>query len=222
MAEFKSISLADQVFERLENDIINGVYARGELLTELKLVDRLGVSRTPIREALRRLEQERLIEETGKGSMVLGITVEDLMDIMEIRQRTEGLAAYHATKNLTQEGIAELDEIVRLQKFYLENQDAARACQMDDRFHNAIYKLCRRIVIHDTLQPLYRKTLRYRKKSMEDFERLTSSVEEHEAILEAMRASDAELAAKLIQQHVIEAKNNMMKRFNRSGSLIER
>ena len=94
MAEFKTISLATQVFEKLEEDIITGVYPRGEILTELKLVEQLGVSRTPIREALRRLEQERLIAESGKGSVVLGITLEDLVDIMDIRQRIEGLAAY--------------------------------------------------------------------------------------------------------------------------------
>ena len=101
MAGFKTVSLADQVFERLEDDIITGVYPRGEILTELKLVEVLGVSRTPIREALRRLEQERLIAESGKGSVVLGITQEDLMDIMDIRQRVEGLAAFYAAKRIT-------------------------------------------------------------------------------------------------------------------------
>ena len=75
MAQLKSISLADQVFDKLENDIIAGVYSRGEVLTELKLVEQLNVSRTPIREALRRLEQERLIKDSGKGSVVLGITL---------------------------------------------------------------------------------------------------------------------------------------------------
>ena len=66
MNQFKTTSLADQVFDKLENDIIQGTYPKGEILTELKLVEQLGVSRTPIREALRRLEQERLIEDTGK------------------------------------------------------------------------------------------------------------------------------------------------------------
>ena len=94
MADFKTVSLADQVFEKLENDIIIGIYPRGEILTELKLVEQLGVSRTPIREALRRLEQERLIADSGKGSVVLGITVDDLMDIMDIRKNVEALAAY--------------------------------------------------------------------------------------------------------------------------------
>ena len=93
MAMFKSISLADQVFDKLESDIVSGVYPRGEILTELKLVEQLNVSRTPIREALRRLEQERLIQDTGKGSLVLGITLDDLIDIMDIRLRCEGLAA---------------------------------------------------------------------------------------------------------------------------------
>ena len=74
MAMFKSISLADQVFEKLESDIVSGVYPRGEVLTELKLVEQLNVSRTPIREALRRLEQERLIQDTGKGSVMPSTT----------------------------------------------------------------------------------------------------------------------------------------------------
>ena len=118
MTEFKSVSLATQVFEKLEEDIITGVYPRGEILTELKLVEQLGVSRTPIREALRRLEQERLIAESGKGSVVLGITFEELVDLMEIRERIEGLAAYRATKNLTDEGRKELKHISELQDFY--------------------------------------------------------------------------------------------------------
>ena len=118
MREFKSTSLADQVFEKLENDIIQGVYPKGEILTELKLVEIMGVSRTPIREALRRLEQERLIKDSGKGSVVIGITEEDLVDIMNIRQHTEGLAAYYAALNHTDEELKELAHIMDLQDFY--------------------------------------------------------------------------------------------------------
>ena len=74
MLEHKTISLAEQVFERLENDILSGKYQRGETLTELKLVTDLGVSRTPVREALHRLEQENIIEITSKGILILGVT----------------------------------------------------------------------------------------------------------------------------------------------------
>ena len=169
MKGFKSTSLADQVFDKLENDIIQGVYSKGEILTELKLVDQLGVSRTPIREALRRLEQERLIEDTGKGSRVLGITMEDLEDIMNIRERIEGLAAYYAAKNMTPDGLKELTHIVDLQEFYFSKQDKEHLRQVDDQFHDMICILSRRSVIADTLIPLMRKTRRYRRVAIDNW-----------------------------------------------------
>ena len=217
MAEFKSISLATQVFEKLEEDIITGVYPRGEILTELKLVEQLGVSRTPIREALRRLEQERLIAESGKGSVVLGITMEDLVDIMDIRQRIEGLAAYYATKNLTQEGREQLQQISELQDFYFEKQDIDNLRKMDDQFHDAIYHLCDRPVLRDTLIPLHRKSQRYRKISIEDKTRLGKSVQEHKAIYNAIVSGDADLAAQLITAHIESAKKNMIARCYQNG-----
>lgn len=217
MAEFKSISLATQVFEKLEEDIITGVYPRGEILTELKLVEQLGVSRTPIREALRRLEQERLIAESGKGSVVLGITMEDLVDIMDIRQRIEGLAAYYATKNLTPEGREELRQISELQDFYFAKQDIDNLRKMDDKFHDAIYQLSNRPVLRDTLIPLHRKSQRYRKISIEDKNRLGHSIQEHKAIYNAIISGDADLAAELITAHIERAKKNMIERCYQNG-----
>lgn len=217
MAEFHSTSLADQVFQKLENDIIFGVYPRGEVLTELKLVEQLGVSRTPIREALRRLEQERLIQDTGKGSLVLGITEEDLLDIMEIRQRIEGVASYYATANMTPEGRDELRHIMDLQDFYYSKRDAEHLRQMDDEFHDAICRLSRRMVICDTLLPLHRKTQRYRRISMEDEKRLVHMVEEHHGIYDAIMSGNAEQAADLTARHIENAKNNMIERMNRHG-----
>ncbi|MBP3304887.1 MAG: GntR family transcriptional regulator [Oscillospiraceae bacterium] len=217
MTDFKTVSLADQVFEKLENDIITGVYPKGEILTELKLVEQLGVSRTPIREALRRLEQERLIRDSGKGSVVLGITVEDLVDIMDIRQRIEGLAAYYATSNLTPEGLEELRQISELQDFYYEKKDIDNLRQMDDRFHDTIYELSGRTVIRDTLLPLHRKTMRYRRLSIGDAERLEHSVAEHKAIYQAITTGQAELAAERITAHIVNAKESMIARFDYHG-----
>lgn len=210
MNQFKTTSLADQVFEKLENDIIQGVYPRGEILTELKLVEQLGVSRTPIREALRRLEQERLIEDTGKGSRVVGITEEDLEDIMNIRQRIEGLAAYYATKNMTKEGLEQLSHIVDLQEFYFAKGDAEHLRQVDDQFHDLICTMSGRTVIMDTLIPLHRKTRRYRRISMDDWERTTHTRQEHRAIFNAMAAGDADLASDLTTEHIANAKAHMI------------
>ena len=210
MREYKTTSLADQVFERLENDIIQGVYAKGEILTELKLVEVMGVSRTPIREALRRLEQERLITDTGKGSMVLGITEEDLVDIMNIRQRIEGLAAYYATLNITEEGRKELAHIVDLQEFYFSKKDADHLRLVDDQFHDTICYLSKRTVITDTLIPLHRKTRRYRRISMGDWERTASTMKEHRAIYEAVISGNADLACELTTKHIENAKEHML------------
>lgn len=217
MREFKTVSLADQVFEKLESDIITGVYPRGELLTELKLVEELGVSRTPIREALRRLEQERLITESGKGSVVLGITAEDLLDIMEIRQRIEGLAAYYATKNMTDKELEQLRSISELQDFYFEKRDLDHLRQMDDQFHNMIYELSGHTVLRDTLQPLHRKTQRYRKQSISNDSRLVASIQEHKAIFAAIEAKNADLAAELVSIHITNAKEYMIGRHRENG-----
>ena len=210
MRTYKSTSLADQVFDKLENDIIQGVYARGELLTELKLVEQLGVSRTPIREALRRLEQERLIEDTGKGSRVLGITEEDLQDIMNIRERIEGLAAYYAAKNITPEGLAELTHIVDLQEFYFSKRDKEHLRQVDDQFHDMICTLSKRSVIADTLIPLMRKTRRYRRVAIDDWDRTTETMKQHKAIFQAIASGNAELAQELTTAHIIHAKEHML------------
>ena len=217
MNQFKTTSLADQIFERLENDIIQGVYPRGEILTELRLAEELGVSRTPIREALRRLEQERLIESAGKGSVVLGITETDLLDIMTIRERVEGVAAYYAAQNITPEGIKELSDIVDLQEFYFSRKDAAHLHQVDDRFHDAICQLSNRNVLIDTLLPLLRKTRRYRKLSLENWDRTSNTKQEHYAIYQAIVSGNAPLAEELTAKHISNAKAHMMKGMKKNG-----
>ena len=209
MREFKTVSLADQVYDRLENDIIQGVYPKGEILTELKLAEQLGVSRTPIREALRRLEQERLITDAGKGSRVIGISEDDVLDIMNIREHAEGLATYYATLNMTKEGLAELKHIIDLMDFYYDKWDVEHLRRADDDFHDAICRLSKRTVIKDTLVPLHRKTRRYRKIAMEDKTRATCTLKEHHEIYDAIAAGNAELARKLATEHIIQARAHM-------------
>ena len=217
MRDFRTTSLADQVFEKLENDIILGVYPRGEILTELKLVEQLGVSRTPIREALRRLEQERLISDTGRGSVVLGISEDDLVDIMNIRQHIEALAAYYAAQNMTPDDIKELSHIIDLQDFYYAKWDVEHLRQADDAFHDAICNFSGRNVIIDTLIPLHRKTRRYRKIAMEDKWRTDNTLKEHHAIFDAIAAGDAELAQTLTAKHIENAKNHIVKKVINNG-----
>lgn len=202
MKAFHTTSLADQVFEKLENDIIHGIYPKGEILTEMKLAEQLGVSRTPIREALRRLEQERLIQESGKGSVVVGISSEDLLDIMTIREHIEGLSAYYACKNMTEEAKQELQHIMDLQDFYFSKWDPEHLRQADDDFHDAICELSGRMVIRDTLAPLHRKTRRYRRTVMGNKDRAGKSLQEHHEIFQALTSGDPEKARTVMENHL--------------------
>lgn len=208
---FKRVSLVDRVFEKMEDDILFGRYPRGEMLTELRLAEELGVSRTPIHDALLRLVEERLIEDNGRGFTVLGITREDVEDIMEIRHNVEGLASYYTTVNRTQETLDELLHIVELQEFYTSKGDRDRTKEMDDQFHSAICRLCGHNVISDTLIPLHKKIQRYRRASIADETRMKQMAEEHRAIYDAIAAGDAEQAKKLTQLHVDNARANMLK-----------
>lgn len=211
MLEHKNYSLADQVFEQLESQILCGQYARGEILTELKLCEAMGVSRTPIREALRRLQQEHLLEDTGKGLKVLGITKEDLGDIMEVRLQIEGMAAARAAVRITDEELKKLQETVDLQEFYLTKKDSDHIKAMDSKFHELIYLYSGSTVFYDTLTPLHNKAQRYRKVSVENRSRARESVQEHRDIYEALAARDPELASKKMLEHTKNAREHVLK-----------
>lgn len=209
MLEHKTHTLADQVFERLETDILSGKYARGDVLVEMELCQELGVSRTPVREALRRLQQEHLVEEYGKGLKVLGVTREDLEDIMELRLRLESYAAARAAERITEEQLKELKETLDLQEFYLTKQDSDHIKGMDSKFHELVYKFADSVVIYDTLLPLHKKVQRYRKRSVENNSRAAHSVEEHRAIYEALAAHDPKAAEVAILNHTQNAKKHI-------------
>ena len=209
MLEHRTISLADQVFEQLETDILTGKYQRGEILTEGKLSAELGVSRTPVREAMRRLEQEHLIGEGGKGVVVIGVNEKDIDDIFLLRKKLECIAAEYAANNLTDEQIAELKEIVELQEFYVEKKAADQIKYMDNRFHEFIYRHSGSVILYDILVPLHKKVQKYRRSSVERNSRAVASVAEHKAIFEAIAAHDAKSASELTVIHIENAHKNI-------------
>ncbi len=212
MIEHKTISLADQVFDHLENDILSGKYQRGEILTESKLSAELGVSRTPIREALRRLEQEHIIEESGKGSVVIGINEKDLEDIFMIRKSLECQVAALAAKNRTEEQLKQLREALEFQEFYLNKKDPDQIKLMDSRFHETLYKLSGSTAFYDTLVPLHKKIQKYRRASVANSSRAEASVAEHRKIYEAIESQNTALAAKYASEHVENAYKHIMRK----------
>ena len=200
--EYKTVSLADQVFERLEAEILSGKYQRGEVVTELQLCAELGVSRTPVREALRRLSQEHLIEDSPRGTVVLGVVRKDFEDMCAIRLRIEGLAVRGFIDNLTEDSLRQLREAVEFQEFYLNKSDPDHIKAMDSRFHELIYQNCGSAILCDTLSPLHKKVQKFRRLSIEQAGRAETSVREHRAIYEAIAAKDADLAERLMNEHI--------------------
>lgn len=205
----KHISLADQIFERLESDILTGVYPRGSVLTELTLSEDLGVSRTPIREAVRRLEQEHLVEPTSKGVVVLSITFEDAMVIYDIRIHTECLAARACAERITDEQIREMKELMDLQEFYIHKEDSEKVKNIDNKFHNMIYQYAGSPVYRDTLMPLHKKTQKFRKAAVSSTGHAGESYAEHFKIYEAIAAKDPDAAGRAMHEHVEHARNRL-------------
>lgn len=131
---------------------------------------------------------------TTKGAFVLGITKQDIDDIYEIRSRIEGLAAKLAAERATDEEIAELKNTVELQEFYTLKQDADNIKNMDSTFHRLMYHMSGSTPLYDTLEPLHKRIIKYRKASISSQTRAHESMEEHKAIYEAIAAHDGELA----------------------------
>lgn len=212
MREHRSISIADQIFEQLERDILSGRYSRGEILSELSLAKELGVSRTPIREAIRRLEQENILEETGRGLMVIGISREDMMDMYEIRLQLEGLSARRAAERITAEELAAMRDILDLQRFYVEKNNESSSDQiknLDSRFHEQLYRSSGSKAFCDTLLSLHKKITKFRRASVSKHSRALQSIEEHEAIYRALEAHDGDAAARTATEHALHARDRI-------------
>ena len=207
----KTGSLADMVFDKLETSILSGEYSAGEILTELSLSQQLNVSRTPVREAIRRLQQENLVKEVGKGVKVVGVSISDLEDIFEIRSRVEGLAAKKCAEKITQKQISELEEIVELQEFYTAKKIADSIKNADTEFHKKIYEVCGSEIYSSMLSDLHKRVQKFRKISVENSGRAINAQKEHREIFEAIKAKNGELAEKLTVQHITNAKESIMK-----------
>ena len=133
-------SLRIRVFNAIENAILDGEYKDGDSLNELRLSKELGVSRTPVREALMQLELEGLVRNIpNKGAVVVGVTEQDTHDIYEIRIRIEGLASRLCAENITDDELHALEQIVDLQEFYLLKNDTEQIWKLDGDFHKIIY-----------------------------------------------------------------------------------
>ena len=203
-------SLRIRVFNAIENAILDGEYKDGDSLNELRLSKELGVSRTPVREALMQLELEGLVRNIpNKGAVVVGVTEQDTHDIYEIRIRIEGLASRLCAENITEEELRALEQIVDLQEFYLLKNDTEQIWKLDGDFHKIIYDASRSRPLRFTLSNFHNYIKKARDISVQTEGRAEKTVAEHRAILDAIKAHNGALAEQLTAQHIANAEENL-------------
>ena len=204
-------SLEEKVYDILSEQILSGQIEKGTALTELMLCERLGVSRTPIRAAIRRLAEDGTVQlMANKGAVVVGISREDLVDIYKIRVRLEGLASRTAAERMTDEEKRALRESLELAEFYIARGDNDKLRELDTSFHKMIYEASGNRLLSKTLSELHTKIKGYRSAALSVPGRLQRSVEEHKNILVAIESGNGDEADKLTSLHIEAALENLL------------
>ena len=207
------LPLRDVVFNTLRNAILTGELSPGERLMEIKLADKLGVSRTPIREAIRKLELEGLVVNTPrKGAEVANISAEDLRDVLEVRRSLEVLAIRLACDKMTEETLELLHENIDAFKHSIDAKATSDIASVDVSFHDIIYKSTGNNRLIQILNNISEQMYRYRFEYIKNKEAWNRLVEEHMNIYEAIKNRDKDLAVKSILLHIDNQERDIRKK----------
>lgn len=197
------LPLRDVVFNTLRQAILKGELKPGERLMEIALANRLGVSRTPVREAIRMLELEGLvIMIPRKGAQVAQITEQDLNDVLEVRLGLEELAVRFACKRITDEEIKELGLAVREFERKMTDNDLSALAEADVKVHEIIYNATHNRRLVQIINNIREQMYRYRVEYLKDVESRKTLVKEHYEVWEALKHRDEEKAAEKICVHI--------------------
>ena len=195
--------LRDVVFKTLRQAILKGDLLPGERLVEIRLAKDLGVSRTPIREAIRMLELEGLvIIIPRRGAEVAGITGKSLRDVLEVRKALEELAIELACERMDEDDIKELSLAMDDFRKAVDKMDLIEIAKTDENFHDVIFKSTDNDKLMLLVGNLREQMYRYRVEYIKDSGKRALLITEHEGILEALKARDVDLAKEHIKQHI--------------------
>lgn len=201
MDEF--LPLRDVVFNTLRQAILRGELKPGERLMEIQLANKLGVSRTPIREAIRKLELEGLVLMIPrKGAEVAEITEKNMLDVLEVRRALEELAVKLACERITEEEIQELKDAADTFQKILSEKDITKIAEADEAFHDVIFKSTGNDRLIQLLNSLREQMYRYRLEYLKREEYHPQLLEEHQQIIDRITRKDQSEAAELIDRHI--------------------
>jgi DNA-binding GntR family transcriptional regulator len=204
--------VTDWVYEELKSAIVDLRLAPGDPLREATLADQLGVSKTPIREALTRLEQEGLVETTSfKGAVVTGYSRQDLLEIYELRELLENAAARTAAESMADADRDRLDRICRESRKLKKNHDAAGLAALISAFDDVLFEQVRNSRIRALIENLRAHLTRIGHLTAEIPGRIEASVDEHEKIVQAIAARDPELAERQMREHIRSVRDDQLR-----------
>ncbi len=205
------LPLRDVVFETLRQAILSGRLQPGERLMEIHLARQLGVSRTPVREAIHKLEQEGLVNMVPRrGAVVAKITRSDLEDVLEVRATLEDLCVRKACHTMTAEDLDALDQAAARFAECVEHGDLMECAQADVVFHDIISESTGNRRLIQILNNLREQIYRYRLENLKDRETWPELIQEHRTICEALRGKDEEKAREAIRIHIANQKHSIM------------
>lgn len=197
------LPLRDVVFLTLRDAILKGDLKPGERLMEMHLAERLGVSRTPIREAIRMLEKEGLaVTVPRKGAQVAKMTETDLENVLEIRDALDELAVKAACKRWTDAELKKLRQAMLEFEVAAKGNDVRDIVQKDEDFHDVIYHMTRNSKLNEIVSNLREQMYRYRYEYVKDSSNYSRLVEEHKMILEGISRRDIEYVTQIMHMHL--------------------
>ena len=197
------LPLRDVVFNTLREAILRGELKPGERLMEIQLANKLGVSRTPIREAIRKLELEGLVLMIPrKGAEVAQITEKSLRDVLEVRRALENLAVQLACLRMSPQTIADLKAAARAFEEILGGEDVTAVAEADVAFHDVIYMATDNQRLISLLNNLREQMYRYRVEYLKRKECHKQLLWEHQEIIRAIEAGEIDVATKITEQHI--------------------
>ncbi len=205
----RAVPLRERIYDRLRKAILSGDLAPGTPVIEAEMAARLGASRTPLREALRRLEAEGLLEPRGlRGTVVRELREEDVECVFEIREALESLAARRAARTIKPAQLARLDEFVANMGAAVD--DPGEIERQDTAFHDLVLNVANGERLKRMLTELREELIAYRFLSLSDLPRRHATVAEHRAIAAALRAHDEHDAAKRTAEHIANARSAVL------------
>lgn len=214
--------LRDIVFETLREAIINQTLKPGERLMEIQLAEEMGVSRTPVREAIRKLELEGLVVMVPrKGAYVAGISMKDIHEVYELRSALEALAASLAAVRITDEELEEMERQMVREAKETEENNLQGIVSIDTTFHDLLYQAAHNQRLVQFINILQEQLQRFRAATLSRPGRSKYALEEHKKIVEALANKDAKLAAKLATEHIENAENAMIFAMDKDGFVFQ-